>query len=367
MTAPGDRPVLIVDLAKRFGGTNVRVLALARLLHGRRPYAVAVLRGSPLHERLEDEGLRALPVPFGRGDPRVLLFLVRTIRRGGYGVVDAHNPQSQLWAGLAAAITRTPSVATVHSAYRSEHGGASVRGRAYEAVLRLNRRAGARFVAVSGTILAYLRAIGIPEERITVVENGLDAAPVAAGGEREELGWGEDAFVVTSVGRLEPVKGHELLIEAVRRLAPARPELRCVIVGDGRRRPALDEQVRAAGLDERVRLTGFRDDVAPVLRASDAFCLPSLSEGLPYALLEACAQGLPLLVSAVGEIPALFEDDRTALLVPPGDAGELARGLEWLMDNEAEASAMGRAASKLAARRFAAGRMVAETLEVYAA
>lgn len=361
-----ERPVLIIDLAKRYGGTDVRVLALARRLHGRRPYAVAVLSGSPLHERLEGEELRTLPVPFGRGDPRVVPFLVRAIRRGAYGVVDAHNPQSQLWGGLAAALARTPSVTTVHSAYLDEHAG-SLRGRAYEAVLRLNRRGGARFVAVSDTIVAYLRGVGIPPERISVIENGLDAEPAGLGrGDLEELGWGDDAYVVTVVGRLEPVKGHGFLIEAVRRLASTRPELRCLIVGDGRRRAALEEQVRAGGLTDRVRLTGFRDDVGPLLRASDAFCLPSLSEGLPYALLEACAHGLPLLVTSVGEMATLFEEGRTALLVPPADPDALARGLEWLLDHEPEATAMGRAALELARERFGAERMVAETLEVYA-
>ena len=364
MSARADAPVLIVDLAKRFGGTNVRVLALARLLHGRRPYAVAVLDGSPLHERLEEEQLRTLPVPFGRGDPRVLPFLVRAIRRGAYGVVDSHNPQSQLWGGLAAVLTRTPSVATVHSAYHFEHGG-SWRGRAYEGVLRLNRRAGARFVAVSDAIVAYLCAVGVPRDRISVVESGLGAEPEREAGARHDL-FEDGAFTVTVVGRLEPVKGHAFLIEAVRRLAPTRPELRLLVVGEGRRRAALEEQVRAAGLTGRVRFAGFREDVGAVLWASDAFCLPSLSEGLPYALLEACAHRVPMLVTSVGEMPALLEDGRTALLVPPGDAEALARGLEWLMDNEAEASAMGRAASELAGERFRAERMVAETLDVYA-
>jgi glycosyltransferase involved in cell wall biosynthesis len=368
VTVAPQRPVLIVDLSKRFGGTNVRVLALARRLDGNHPYGVAVLAGSPLHERLQAEKLRALAVPFGRGDPRVLPYLVRGIRRGSYGVVDAHNPQSQLWAGLAAAVAGTPSVTTVHSAYRDEHAG-SARGRAYEAVLRLNRRAGARFVAVSNTIRAYLRRLGVPEERITVVENGLPPRPAVrpADGVREALGWSTDVFVVTSVGRLEPVKGHELLVEAVRQLAPGRPTLRCLIVGDGRRRRALEAHVRAAGLDDRIRLVGFRDDVGPVLAASDAFCLPSRSEGLPYALLEACAHGLPIIATAVGEMGALLEDGRTARVVLPDDAEAVAGAIAWLMDHEHEARALGDAASALADRRFGAERMVAETLEVYAA
>src|SRR4030095_10996943 len=116
------RPVLIIDLGKHYGGVEVRVLSIAKALHGRYPYAVAVLAGSPLHKRLRADNLISISVPFSRSDPRLLIFFWQIIRREGYGVIDAHNVQSQFWGHLAAVLAGgTTKVSTVHSAYRFEY------------------------------------------------------------------------------------------------------------------------------------------------------------------------------------------------------------------------------------------------------
>jgi glycosyltransferase involved in cell wall biosynthesis len=362
------RPILIVDLAKRFGGAEVRVLELARGLNGRRPYAVAVLAGSPLHERLRAAGLQALPVPYGRGDPRIVSHFVRAIRRQGFGVVDAHNVQSQLWAHVAASLGGVPRrVSTVHSAYGLEHAG-SARGRLYDVVLRLNQHLGVQFVVVSEAVHTHLLKLGVPERSIALVHNQVAVLPEA--GTRSEvrtsLGLEPEDFVVAVVARLEPVKGHVHLLEAVRRVAVDRPMLRLLIVGDGRLRTELERQVKATRLSDRVTFTGFRDDVARLLEASDAFCLPSLSEGLPFALLEAVAHRLPLLVSRVGGMAVALEDT-CARFVPPEDPEALARELQWLLDHPAEAQAMALRALEALRPYFGQEEMIAKTLAAYGA
>jgi glycosyltransferase involved in cell wall biosynthesis len=370
--AESPRPVLIVDLVKGYGGAEVRVLDMAKALHGRCPYAVVALAGSPLHRRLEAAGLAALPVPYRRGDPRLLFFLRRAIHWGGYRVVDAHNVQSQFWGHLAAAMAgqSVRRVSTVHSAYRLEHAG-SLKGRAYEAVLRLNAWLGARFIAISAGNYDYLQTIGVPQARIALIHNSLQA-PEASARSRDlplfqSLGWEEGAYVVTVVARLEPVKGHTYLIEALGRVAGRQPRLRCLIVGEGRARAALEAQVREAGLEDRVHFAGFRDDIPELLGASDAFCLPSLSEGLPYALLEACAYRLPLLVTQVGGMAELLAHRHTAYLVPPADPAALAEGLTWLIEHSPEAAGMGQAAFDQLRQLFSPEDMVSRTLEVYQA
>src|SRR6266705_3466417 len=117
--------VLILDLAKYYGGADVRVLELARALDGfRYPYAVGTLAGSPLHQQLVKENLASLPVPFSRGDLRLLLFLICVIRRGHFDILDAHNPQSQFWGQMASIMAGgVKLISTVHSAYRLEHKG----------------------------------------------------------------------------------------------------------------------------------------------------------------------------------------------------------------------------------------------------
>ena len=257
---------------------------------------------------------------------------------------------------------------TVHSAYRLEHQG-SAKGWLYEQVLRLNTWWGVQFVAVSEAVYAYLQSIGIPSDRISLIHNSiqLPAQPLPERdlSFRKSLGWAEDTYVVVVVARLEPVKGHQFLIEALSQLAIGRPQLRCLIVGDGRTHTALEAQVEQSKLRDRVHFTGFRDDIPALLNASDALCLPSLSEGLPYSLLEACACRLPLLVTQVGGMATLLTYRQTAYLVPPSDPEALAEGLGWLIDHPKEAEAIGQAGYDLLCQKFNLDEMIAKTLAVY--
>lgn len=363
-------PVLIVDLVKRYGGAEVRVLDMARSLHFRRqPYAVATLSGSPLHRRLEAAGLQALPIPYKRSDPRLALFLKQAICSGGYRILDAHNVQSQFWAQLAGWLAGVSSrVSTIHSNYRQEYGG-SLKGRLYEQVLRLNARWNVRFVAVSEAVSGYLQEIGIPPDRISLIHNSIQLPEQAPVGKDiallDSFGWSEDVYIVSVVARLEPVKGHTFLIEALRQVASARPRLRCLVVGDGRTREVLESQVRESGLGNTVHFAGFREDIPALLRTSDAFCLPSLSEGLPYALLEACAQRLPVLVTGVGGMAKLLNHKQTGYLVPSADPAALAAGLCWLIDHPDDAAVLGQAAFRLLQQKFSPVEMIDRTLAVY--
>src|SRR5262245_25358956 len=166
---------------------------------------------------------------------------------------------------------------------------------------------------------------------------------------------------------MEPTKGHRYLFGAHSQLRGRYPRLRCLVVGDGRDRDDLRSEVARLGLDTTVHFTGFRHDVPDLLREGDLLCLPSLSEGLPYALLEAAALGLPMLVSGVGDMGALLTHDKTARLVVPGDSGALARELSWFMDHLVEAAAIGRAARELVRTHLSVARMIGATLDAYAA
>ncbi len=361
-------PILIIDLAKRYGGAEVRVLDTAKSLHGQYPYAVATLTSSPLHQRLEAANLVALPVPYSRGDPRLLFFFWRAIRQKGYKVLDAHNVQSQFWGHLAAGLTGAEKVSTVHSAYKIEHNS-SLKGRLYEQVLRLNARWGVQFIVVSEAVDTYLKSIGIQPNRISLIHNGLHP-PKSSSLEQgltllDNLGWEKDVYIVIVVARLEPVKGHTFLIEAFSQAVKERPQLRCLIVGEGRTRPALESQIRQAKLGNKVHLTGFRDDIPALLSLSNAFCLPSLSEGLPFALLEACGHRLPLLVSQVGGMAEFLTHKHTAYLVPPSEAEALAEGLCWLVDHPEKAAVMEQAAFDYVQQRFNPDEMISKTLAVY--
>ena len=361
--------VLLVCITTVFGGAEVRVMQTARALSAENwNYAVAVLPQSPLHEALVAEGLAAEPVGSKRADPRIVPGLVRIARRIGATCIDSHNMQSQYWASFASVLM--PSlrrIMTVHSVYR-ECYPQSPKLQIHEGALRLGRRLGGEFIAVSETVATDLTRLGVPPNRITVSENGIE--PLRAEPETsrlfETIGWGPEAFVIAIVGRLEPVKGHAYLFEAVARLAKKGEDRICILViGDGRDRDALEAQVAELNIEEQVHFSGFRQDVPALLARTDLFCMPSLTEGLPYAALEAGRQGVPLVLSKVGGPAMIFTEGETAVFVPPADPEALRATIAMLIAAPAQRAQLGKAAKELVATRFSIDRMIRETLSVY--
>jgi glycosyltransferase involved in cell wall biosynthesis len=359
--------VLLVDLATGFGGPETRVLSLATALQGRvARCAVAVLEGKPLHERLRSLGLPCEPISRRRSDPRLGIELALAIHRGRYQVMDAHNIQSIFWGHLAAVLAGARGrVTTVHSDYRQEYRG--LRRAFYPAVFSAVRPIARHFVHVTDQLQQSAEARG-DGVRSTLIHNSVPVAdsPDAATDValRSEWRWPASAFIVASVGRLFPVKGHAYLIDAMAELADL-AHVRLLIVGDGPLRGDLEQQVAQARLSERIRFLGFRHDISRILGAIDCVCLPSLWELLPYAALEAAACARPIVATNVGGVTQLLQHETSGLLVPPRDPHALADAIRMLVEHPDRARRLGRAAYDLVRRSFSTEAMVAKTLDAY--
>ncbi|WP_372729091.1 glycosyltransferase, partial [Nocardioides sp.] len=205
-------------------------------------------------------------------------------------------------------------------------------------------------VAVSDDVADRLRAGGLPEARLQVIENAVTVSALPGRSEaRAALGLAADADVVLCLARLIPPKRQDLLIEAWS-LMEGRPQL--LLAGDGPARADLEEQTRAAGLESRVRFLGDRRDVARLLAASDVLVLPSDREGLPMTVLEAMSAGVPVVASAVGGLATLDPD--AVELVAPHSAQALASGVSRLLADETRRTTMTEAAATLIRSRFSA-------------
>jgi hypothetical protein len=169
-------PVVIVCLAIRHGGVDVRIVQTARKLQQEGcSFVVVVIEGTGLHRTLVDLGLPVAALPRKRMDPRLVLDLVRIIRRMNAGLIDAHNGQSQYWAALAARVTRLRGrVATVHSVYREDHA-ARWRQLMHEGALHLCKALGFRFLTVSSNVQNYmLDQFGVAASRLQLSRNGME-------------------------------------------------------------------------------------------------------------------------------------------------------------------------------------------------
>ena len=360
---------LIVDLARYFGGAEVRVLDLAAAL-GPERCRVACLRGSPLAQRLHAADLQPLELAARKIDLRIGRILAREARRGGFAIVDAHNIQSRLWCLLASLSTPgTVLVATVHSSLGREHAG-RLKGRLYELLERWVLPKAGGVIAVSAALRTELLGWGGAADRISVVPNGVREVPVAAAAGlalRREFGLGPDDQVVGAVGRLEPAKGLFHLLDAVAALGPDWPRLKCLIVGEGRLERQLRTRAADRGIAGRVLFAGFRSDVPNVLAGLDIFALPSLTEGIPFALLEAGLAGRPIVASRVGGVPEVIADGGSGLLVEPADVPGLAAAIGGLLADRERAHRLGRQAAETVRRRFGLPAMVEGTRRAYAA
>jgi glycosyltransferase involved in cell wall biosynthesis len=296
--------------------------------------------------------------------------LARAVRAVDPDVVHTH---SGVWykGARAARMARVPRV--VHT----EHG----RHVPDPAIARFLDRAASRrtdvVVAVSEDLARTLvEGVGVSAAIVRVVPNGVAPRRRRVGGAerplRERLAVGRAAPIIASVGRLEPVKGYDVLLDAFARIprAAARdgreddgPIL--VVAGDGSMRSGLEARARELGILHAVRLPGWVDDVAEILEEADVFVLSSRSEGTSISLLEAMAAGVCPVVTDVGGNAAVLGPDLRHRLVPPGDASALAHALSRALADHGARRADATAAQARAADRYDLDRMAAGYAAVY--
>ncbi|MGD9696727.1 MAG: glycosyltransferase family 4 protein [Thermoleophilia bacterium] len=272
-----------------------------------------------------------------------------------FDVIHAHMVVPDGWA--AARMGDELGVPVVATAHRADVLDIPARGprsaaRVAAAIGRIDR-----VCAVSAAIGRAVEDLAAPRRPVVVVPNGADTAvcaPHPTAEARARLGLpGDVGRVVTYVGKLEPRKGVDTLVEAMGLLTrrPAGAPL-LLAAGAGHQRPALEARARELGLSERIRFVGKvpHDEVGWFMAAGDLFVLPSLSEGLPTVVCEAMNCALPVVATAVDGTPEIVRDGETGLLIPPSDAPALASALARVLDDDdlrgrmsAEALRVGRA------------------------
>jgi len=227
------------------------------------------------------------------------------------------------------------------------------------------------YVAVSAANADYLAGTkGIPRSKMTVIRSASDVSRfdpdrVAPDGLRESLGFAKHDPVLVVVGRLEPQKGHRILLDALPAVLRSFPRVRLVCLSDGQLRAALERQTLKLGLTDAVRFVGYQPDIAEWLALADISILPSFFEGLPLTVIEAMAAGRPVIASAVDGVPEVLVDGESGLLIPPGDSGALARAICRLVGDPALRQAMARAGRRRVVLEFGLERLVRETEELY--
>ena len=278
-------------------------------------------------------------------DPSIWPALGRVIADRRPDIIHAHDYKTNL---LGLMLWRATGVLPLSTA----HGWTGHSRRERFVYYPFDKRVLARYprlVAVSSDIRNELVRHGARPERVTTILNGIDhrlfrREPAREAAERAALGIDAGATVIGAVGRLEPQKRFDLLMDAVALLRPSRPDLRLVIVGDGSLRGALASHMAARSLADCCIFTGHTLDIAGVHHAFDLFVQSSDYEGTPNAVLEAMALESPIVATGVGGTAELALDGVHGVIVEPGDARILADAITSTLADPPAARRRARAA-----------------------
>jgi glycosyltransferase involved in cell wall biosynthesis len=278
-------------------------------------------------------------------------------------IIHSHGYKSNFYA-LSAAQNKMPWVVTNHLWKRT-----SCNLRLYAYLDRFLIKYSKQIIAVSDEIATEMIKMGIPSNKIVVIDNGIDLRRFLNEKKNGELkrsfGLDINSRVIGTVASLTEEKGHVYLINAARDIILAFPETRFLFVGDGVERNHLEKKVAELGLQGKVILTGSRKDIPEILSILDVFVLPSLKEGLPMALLEAMAARTPVVASRVGAVPKVIVHNENGLLVEPGNSGSLYTGISELLSDPKKASSLGDCGYKKVKERFSSEAMATHYFDVY--
>jgi glycosyltransferase involved in cell wall biosynthesis len=355
------RIVQLVETLETGGLERIAVdLALAQKRASDSPMLYCLFTGGPLADEARTAGI---PVIEFRKEPgfsvETMFKLARQLRRDAAEVVHTHNPAVHHYGAVSAWMAGVPAVVNTRHGPRTSFGR-GYQERYFRAVMPLTDRV----VFVCEDSRSYLVGKrGLSSRKSAVIVNGIElgaflerpAAPMSA--------WPRVRF--GAVGRMVPVKGHSILIDAFAQLRGHLPHAELRIVGGGPLEDELKEQVRKAGLNGCIRIEGLNHRIADVLQELDIFVMSSTSEGLPLVILEAMAAGLPVVSTRIGGVPEVAPEGDVSVLCTPGSADELAEAM-YKAATGCDLACMGKKAREMAIAKFSLDQMWRSYEAVYA-
>lgn len=359
------------------GGSERQMVELARRLPRDRfsPEFVLLTGRGPLADLAESGGVPVHVLDWARtGEPwrRVrrigdIARYVTTMRHGQFDIIDAWLFTAYAIAASARSLTDVPVIIAGRRALSDFKIGQHPINRMLDEIAR--RRVDSIVANSEGVMRDVLANEGIAPDRICVIRNGAELpVPLAAESRdaiRSRWGAGPENVVIGCIANYKRKKGLEAIVAVASVVVAAVPAAIFVLIGEGPLRPDLEQAIGEAGLVERVRLHGREPDAREIVGGFDIALQASLSEGLPNAILEAAAAGIPVVATNVGGTAELVADGTTGRLVEPGDNQAMAEAIIWLAASSDRRAAFGAAGRRLVAERFGMDRFVAETMALY--
>lgn len=262
-------------------------------------------------------------------DPSLVFQVLKLMKENGINILQTHGYKGNVIGYLVSRLHAVPWVAFAHG-YTSDNA----KIRLYNRLDRMVLRKADRVVVVSNALKSLLEDSNVPGDKISVIHNAIDEngfSPEATPEQiRERHNLKKYQKIIGVVGRLNPEKGQMVFLRGFKEVARAFPETRALIIGDGQEMEILKEYCKQHQLDGNVVFTGYQSDISGYYRVLDLLVLPSLSEGLPNAVLEAMSFGIAVIGTSVGGVPEVI-DGKNGILVPANDHKALAEKMIELL------------------------------------
>jgi glycosyltransferase involved in cell wall biosynthesis len=352
------------------GGAEEHMLMLAKGMD-QRYFRVCLACPPALAERFQPDvpsHVELIPIPLTKPTHfSAMLQLGRVLRERRIDILHSHIFFSSLLASPIAWLSRVPVI--VESAHGREAWRRGWKDHYY--IDRMIGRFVDAYIAVSAANARYLSEVkGYPSRKVSVIHPGsdlsrFDPSREVPAGLKESLGFSASDPVIVMVGRLEPQKGHRILLEAMPAVCRQFPNVRLVCAGEGVLRGQLERQTESLGLCGAVRFIGYPKDIRDWLAMATLTVLPSFYEGLPVTPIESLACLRPVIATNVDGTPDVIIDGKTGLTVPAGDPVRLAEAICTLLGDPALREKLARQGNQWVTENFTVEQMTGKIQRFY--
>jgi len=370
--------ICYVITKSNFGGAQKYVYELATSLPNDQFQVTVALGGEgKLTQKLQEAGIRTIIIPNLERDISffkeisVFRFLYNLFNDEHFDVVHLNSSKIGGLGGLAARIAGTPRIIfTAHGfAFNEKRSNVSkfFIKLSYWATMMLADTT----IAVSQAIKEQVQGWPLVRHRITVIQNGVRSISFLEQSDaRTKLA---ETFSeldihqhwVGTLAELHHIKGLDIFIDAVAQLHKTHPRYQFVVMGEGEARKELEVQIQKAGLEKTFILLGYIDQAATYLKALDVFVLPSRSEALALAILEAGLAELPVIATRVGGIPEVIKNNESGVLIAPADVPALHAALEQTIEHASHATSMAQKLHQTVVTQYSHEMMLEKTIKLY--
>jgi len=351
------------------GGTEIILYKLLKRLDKEKfePLVISITPIGEIGEKIKKEGFKVLSLNSKfKFDPLIIFRLISILKKEKPKILHTFLFHANFLGEIIGKICKVPIII---SSIRSEKFGGKLR----EKLLKYTKVFSDIIVAVSHKVAEeMIRKKIVSKDKVKVIYNGVDLKEFSFQNKdarkkiREELGINEKQPLLISVGRLVKAKGYPFLIKAMYQLKEKYSDLILIILGEGEDRKKIEDQIKNLKLENNVILLGNKNNVADYLSTADVFVLSSLWEGMPNALLEAMACGLPVVATKVSGIPEIILNEETGLLTEPQNPSDLTKKIDYLLSlPEKKRKEIGEKARNKIKENFSLDKMVRKYENLY--